>query len=35
MVDKIDDYLLGLTKKSADKDETKKALVFLESRVLL
>lgn len=34
MVDKIDEYLLGLSKKTADKDETKKALVFLESKVL-
>ncbi len=29
MVDKIDDYLLGMNKKAADKDETKKALIFL------
>lgn len=33
MIDKIDEYLLGLSKKTADKDETKKALIFLESKV--
>lgn len=33
MVEKMDEYLLGMSKKSADKEETKRALMFLESRV--
>jgi hypothetical protein len=34
MIEKMDEYLLGMNKKSADKDETKRALMFLESRVI-